>query len=72
MRAHLIEVLAPGFDDDLGLGAREKPFGAQALVAELAVEAFRDATLLASINGSPTLPERSSRSPPAKNAPSAF
>jgi hypothetical protein len=45
MRAHLIEVLAPGFDDHFGLGARPEPLHAQALVAELAVEAFQRAVL---------------------------
>jgi hypothetical protein len=43
MRAHFVVVLPPRFDDHLRLGARTKPFEAQALVAELAVEAFRDA-----------------------------
>ena len=43
MRAHLVEVLAPGFDDDLGLGARPEPLHAQALVAELAVEMLSSA-----------------------------
>jgi hypothetical protein len=38
-------VLAPGFDHDFGLSAREEPFEAQALVAELAVEALADAIL---------------------------
>ncbi len=33
-------VLAPLLDEDFGLGARAKPLPAQALVAELAVEAF--------------------------------
>ena len=36
---------APGLDDDLGLGPRPEPLQAQALVAELAVEAFRRAIL---------------------------
>jgi hypothetical protein len=35
----------PCFDNHLRLGARSKPFEAQALVAEFAVEAFRDAIL---------------------------
>src|SRR5215467_9231355 len=35
----------PILDDHLRLGTRTKPFEAQALVAELAVEAFRDAIL---------------------------
>ena len=41
MRAHLVEVLAPGFDEDLGLAARPELLHAQAFVAELAVEALR-------------------------------
>ena len=45
MRAHLVEVPPPVFDHDLRLGARPEPFEAQALVAELAVEALRDAIL---------------------------
>jgi len=45
MRAHLVEVPAPGFDDDPGLGARPEPLHAQALVAELAVETFQRAVL---------------------------
>src|SRR5258708_323719 len=45
MRASLVVVAAAGFDDGLGLGAREEPFHAQALVAELAVEALTDAVL---------------------------
>jgi hypothetical protein len=32
-------VKAPGFDDDLGFCARSEPLDAQALVAQLAVEA---------------------------------
>ena len=40
MRTNLVVVPAPGFDDDLGLGARQEPLQAQALVTELAVEAF--------------------------------
>jgi hypothetical protein len=35
-----VEVKAPGFDDDLGRGARAEPLDAQAFVAELAVEAL--------------------------------
>lgn len=35
-----VEVTAPSFDDDLCFGARAEPLDAQALVAELAVEAF--------------------------------
>src|SRR5215472_17152274 len=45
MRTHLVVVLPPSFDDHLRLGARTKPFEAQALVAEFAVEAFHDAIL---------------------------
>ena len=45
MRPHRIEVLPPRFDQHLRLGARAEPFEAQALVAELAVEAFRRAIL---------------------------
>ena len=45
VRANLIVVAAPRFDHDLGLGAREEPLHAQALVAELAVEAFVHAIL---------------------------
>jgi hypothetical protein len=41
--AHLVEVASPALDDHLGLGARAEPFQAQALVAELAVEALSDA-----------------------------
>ena len=40
MRANIVVVLPPSLDDDLGLGSRPEPFKAQALVAELAVEAF--------------------------------
>ena len=45
MWTHLIEVLAPGFDDDLGFATRPEPLHAQALVAELAIEAFQRAVL---------------------------
>ena len=45
MRTHLVEVFAPGFDDDLGLGARPEPLHVQALVAEFAVEALQRAVL---------------------------
>jgi hypothetical protein len=45
MRTYLVEVPPPLFDQNLRLGARTKPFEAQTLVAELAVEAFRDAIL---------------------------
>ena len=41
MRTLTVEVATPGLDDDLGLGARPEPFERQALIAELAVEAFR-------------------------------
>ena len=41
MRPDLVVVLAPRLDDDLSLGPRPEPFEAQALVAELAVEALR-------------------------------
>src|SRR5580693_5520976 len=42
---HLVVVAPPSLDDHLRLGTRTKPFEVQALVAELAVEALRDATL---------------------------
>ena len=45
MRTYLVEVPAPRFDDDPGLGARPEPLHAQALVTELAVEAFQRAVL---------------------------
>ena len=45
MWTNLVVVAAPGFHDGLGLGAREEPLHAQALVAELAVEALADAIL---------------------------
>src|SRR6202040_3432718 len=45
MRTHLVVVPPPSFDDHLRLGTRTKPFEAQTLVAELAVEALRDAIL---------------------------
>src|SRR3974390_884300 len=45
MRTHFVVMAPPCFDDHLRLGARSKPFEAQALVAEFAVEAFRDAIL---------------------------
>ena len=45
MRAYLVEVSPPFFDQNFCLGARTKPFEAQTLVAELAVEALRDAIL---------------------------
>ena len=41
MRTYLVEVPPPCFDQNLRLGARTKPFEAQTLVAELAVEALR-------------------------------
>src|SRR5207247_5430925 len=45
MRTHFVVVLPPRFDDHLCLGARTKPFEAQALVTKLTIEAFRDAIL---------------------------
>src|SRR6266702_1273760 len=45
LRANLIVVTPPGLDHDLGLSTRQEPFEAQALVAELAVEALADAVL---------------------------
>src|ERR1700719_273917 len=42
---HLVVVAPPSLDDHLRLGTRTKPFEVQALVAELAVEALRDAIL---------------------------
>ena len=45
MRPHLVVVLTPRLDDDLGLGPGAEPFEAQALVAELAVETLRRAVL---------------------------
>ena len=45
MRPHLVVVPAPGLDDGPGLGSRAEPFEAQALVAELAVEALRRTVL---------------------------
>ena len=45
VRSHLVVVPAPGLDRHLGLGAQAKPFQAQALVAELAVEALVGAFL---------------------------
>jgi hypothetical protein len=45
VRPHVVVVPPPRFDDHRRLGARTKPFEAQALVEELAVEAFRDAIL---------------------------
>jgi len=45
MRSDLEEVPPPSLDDHLRLGAAAEPFEAQALVAELAVETFRDAIL---------------------------
>ena len=40
MRSNGIVVPTPGFDDDLRLATTAEPFDAQALVAELAVEAL--------------------------------
>src|ERR1700741_3609360 len=45
MRTHLVVVPPPCFDEHFRLGTRMKPFEAQALIAEFAVEAFRDAIL---------------------------
>src|SRR3546814_11818810 len=45
MRPNLVVVLAPRLDHDLGFSPRPEPFEAQALVAELAVEAFAGAIL---------------------------
>ena len=45
MRTHFVVMASPRFDDHLRLGARSKPFEAQAFVTELAVEALRDDTL---------------------------
>lgn len=43
MRAHRVEVLSPALDNHLRFGTRAEPFEAEALIAEFAVEAFRDA-----------------------------
>src|SRR5262249_40488346 len=40
MRAHYVKMTSPLFDDHLRLGCAAEPFKAQALVAELAVEAL--------------------------------
>ena len=45
VRPYSVVMLEPQTDHDLGLGAGTKPFEAQALVAELAVEAFVHAIL---------------------------
>jgi hypothetical protein len=45
MRTHLVVMAPPSFDDHLRFGSRSKPLEAQALVAEFAIEAFRDAVL---------------------------
>jgi hypothetical protein len=45
MWAHLVVMTSPFFDQYLRFGARTKPFEAQTLVAELAVEALGDAIL---------------------------
>ena len=45
MRTNLVVVKTPGFDDGLGFGSGAEPLHAQALVAELAVEALADAIL---------------------------
>jgi len=53
MRTHVIEVPAPGFDHDAGLGTAAEPLQAQALVAEFSVEALIDPVLpgLAGVDG---------------------
>ena len=43
MRAYFVVMATPTFDDRLGLRSRPKPLQAQALVAELAIEALADA-----------------------------
>ena len=45
MRPHLVVMPAPALDHHLRLGPRAEPLQAQALVAELAVEALRRAIL---------------------------
>src|SRR6266511_1116156 len=45
IRANFVVMAAPALDDRLGLRPRPEPFETQALVAELAVEAFGDAIL---------------------------
>ena len=45
MRPHVIVMAPPDFDEDARFGAAAKPFHAQALVAELAVEALVVAVL---------------------------
>src|SRR5205823_9719509 len=45
MRADFIVMAAPALDDRLGLRPRPEPFETQALVAELAIEAFVNAIL---------------------------
>ena len=45
MRAGAVVATAPGFEDDACLLAAAEPLAAQALVAELAVEAFVCAVL---------------------------
>src|ERR1700690_3223517 len=45
MRSYFVEVTPPSLDDHLCLSSRAEPFEAQALVAELAIEALRDAIL---------------------------
>ena len=42
MRAHRVEVRSPALDNHLRFGTRAEPFEAEALIAEFAVEAFRD------------------------------
>ncbi len=45
MRAQFVVMATPTFDDRLGLRSGPKPLKTQALVAELAIEAFADAIL---------------------------
>jgi hypothetical protein len=45
MRPHLVVAPPPCFDHHLNLGPAAKPFQAQALIAELAVETFPGAIL---------------------------
>jgi hypothetical protein len=45
MWAHLVVVPPPRLDDQFRLGTRTKPFEAQILIAEFAVEALRDPIL---------------------------
>lgn len=45
MRTDFVVVPAPGFDGGLGLSARAKTFGVQALVAEASIEGLVRAVL---------------------------